>query len=538
MIMKTKIIFTGIIMFALTNLTMAQVHDINVPSNGSAERVARFKVQDEPNDFLEITNATQHSGKFIPKIWAHQQSDNRFVLDLFATTKSTFDNGSIPLMTFRAELRDALNLNAPSGGTFPWGTTASNVVNRPLFGWYNGGSTQLMTLSANGNFGLGITSPSARLHTDGTVRFQNLPNATNPTYFLGTDSSGNVKEYSADSIGGSDSDWFKVGGGSSTSISDNIYSLGSVGVNTTSPTANLHSKGSVRFQDLPNGKNPTYILGTDVNGNVREYLSNIGGVTLESCLLPIGTTSTNFLTKITPSGNLTCSQVYDNGRRVGIGTTTPLYKLSVNGTVHSMSNIFISDKKFKKNISDIRNPLETVLKLNGKKYNWRTNEFGKYDFTDRKQIGFIAQEVKEVIPEIVHIDKNGEHSMNYTAIIPLLVEAIKEQQNQITLLQNKLSEVKSISVDVVLNKKTSFSTNYPNPFSITTTIDYKILKNVNSAKIIIYDSNGTTIKTFELKERNRKAQLIINKNDLKTGIYFYTMIADNIVIGTKKMIVQ
>lgn len=536
--MRTKIIFTLIIMFGFTNIIMAQVpHDINVPSNGSAERVARFKVQDDSNDFLEITNATQHSGKFIPKIWGHQQSDNRFVLDFFASTKSVYDNGTIPLMTFRAELRDALNLNAPNGGTFPWGTSGSNVVNRPLFGWYNGLNTQLMTLAANGNFGLGITSPTARLHTNGTVRFQNLPNATNPTYFLGTDSSGNVKEYSASSIGGSsDSDWFKVGGGTPSSISDNIYSLGNVGVNTTSPTANLHSNGTVRFEGLPNAKNPTYILGTDVNGNVSEYIANLGGVTLEPCL----PTSTNFLTKVTSIGNLTCSQVYDDGLRVGIGTRTPAYKLSVNGTVHSMANIFISDKKFKKNISEIESPLETILKLNGKKYDWRVNEFKEYNFTEKKQIGFIAQEVKEIIPEIVHVDEQGEHSMNYTAIIPLLVEAVKEQQNQIVLLQNKLSETKSnlYNEDIVLNEKTSFSTNFPNPFSITTTIEYNILKSVNDAKIIIYDSNGTSIKTYELKERNKKAQITISKEGLKSGIYFYTMITDDIVIGTKKMIVK
>ena len=190
------------------------------------------------------------------------------------------------------------------------------------------------------------------------------------------------------------------------------------------------------------------------------------------------------------NGNLTCSQVYDNGTNVGIGTTSPVYKLSVNGPIHSMANIFISDKKFKKNITDIRKPLETVLKLNGKKYNWKVKEFEQYDFSDRKQIGFIAQEVKKIIPEIVYIDKkSGEYSMNYSAIIPLLVEAIKEQQNQITLLENKISDIKKVSntdEGLTLGDRTSFSTNYPNPFSSSTTVDYFIMKNVKNAKFIIW----------------------------------------------------
>ncbi|MBC8756460.1 tail fiber domain-containing protein [Kordia sp. YSTF-M3] len=539
--MKLKIIFFGFSLL-ISNLMFAQVpHDINVASNGDAERVARFKVQDEARDFLEITNSTNQTGKFIPSIWAHQQSDNRYVLRNFATTTSAFDTGSIPLMIFRAELRNNINLNAPSGGSFPWGTSASNVVNRPVFAWENG-NTQLMTLRANGNLGLGTTTPSARLHTNGAVRFQNLSNGTTATFMLGTDTSGNVREYPVPSGGGSsDADWFKTTGGIPTSINDNIYTNGQVGIGTSSPTAQLHTTGKLRFENLPFARSATYILGTDANGNVQQYSNNFNGVSLR-CLLVSPQTPTNRLTKVTSSGDLTCSQVFDNGTNVGVGTVTPTYKLSVNGPVHSMANIFISDKKFKKNIVAIENPLETLLKLNGKKYDWRVGEFDQYDFTDRKQIGFIAQEVKQIIPEIVHVDKSGEHSMNYTALIPVLVEAIKEQQNQIILLENKLSDIEQLSSStdegLKLGDRTSFSTNYPNPFNTTTTVDYFILKTVNSAKIIIYDSNGTTINTFKLDERGRKSQLVINKDSLKSGIYFYTLIADNIVMGTKKMIVK
>ena len=64
------------------------------------------------------------------------------------------------------------------------------------------------------------------------------------------------------------------------------------------------------------------------------------------------------------------------------------------------------------------------------------------------------------------------------------------------------------------------------------------MKNVSKAKIIIYDAKGSTINTFELNDRGRKAQLVINKKNLQSGIYFYTLITDNVVVGTKKMIVK
>ena len=130
-----------------------------------AERVANFGVQGQPTEFLEITNSTEFANQFIPSIWAHHQADNRFVLRHFATTNSTQDNGTIPMMIFRAEIRNGLNLTAPNTtGEFPWGTTSALVTNRPLFAWENG-NTQLMRILANGNVGVGTITPTDRKST-------------------------------------------------------------------------------------------------------------------------------------------------------------------------------------------------------------------------------------------------------------------------------------------------------------------------------------------------------------------------------------
>src|SRR5690554_680242 len=269
--MRTQIL----IFFCLVNLVIySQVPYTHISSSTfNAERVASFGVVDVSTDFLEITNSTQFDNSFIPSIWAHQETDTRFVLRHFATTTSSQDDGDIPIMIFRTEIRNNLNYIAPIGGSFPWGTTASNILYRPLFAWENG-NTQLMRILANGNVGINTTTPTALLHTVGSLRFQNLIDASSPFRLLGVDSNGNVYRYSPSDFGGgsvSDFDWLKPDGTTPSSISDNIYTNGFVGINVSNPVANLHTNGTLRFENIAENTNPFRVLGTDSLGNVFKY---------------------------------------------------------------------------------------------------------------------------------------------------------------------------------------------------------------------------------------------------------------------------
>src|SRR5690554_2405797 len=269
--MRTQIL----IFFCLVNLVIySQVPYTHISSSTfNAERVASFGVVDVSTDFLEITNSTQFDNSFIPSIWAHQETDTRFVLRHFATTTSSQDDGDIPIMIFRTEIRNNLNYIAPIGGSFPWGTTASNILYRPLFAWENG-NTQLMRILANGNVGINTTTPTALLHTVGSLRFQNLIDASSPFRLLGVDSNGNVYRYSPSDFGGgsvSDFDWLKPDGTTPSSINDNIYTNGFVGINVSNPVANLHTNGTLRFENIAENTNPFRVLGTDSLGNVFKY---------------------------------------------------------------------------------------------------------------------------------------------------------------------------------------------------------------------------------------------------------------------------
>lgn len=130
-----------------------------------------------------------------------------------------------------------------------------------------------------------------------------------------------------------------------------------------------------------------------------------------------------------------------NGR-VGIGTDNPSEALHVIGNVLASGTITPSDIRYKKNIQSITDAINKVMRLNGVIYNLRVDEFPQMGFDSKEQIGLIAQEVEKVLPNVVVTGSNGYRGVDYAKLVPLLIEAIKEQQTQIDLLKNKLDKIK------------------------------------------------------------------------------------------------
>jgi hypothetical protein len=126
---------------------------------------------------------------------------------------------------------------------------------------------------------------------------------------------------------------------------------------------------------------------------------------------------------------------------VGIGTQSPQYLLDVAGQARINGTVYASDVRFKKILLPISNPLDSVLKLAGVSYEWKTDEYKEKNFPTGRHIGFIAQEVEKVLPDVVSTAADGTKSVAYTEIIPVLIEAIKEQQKRIEQLEKKLTEL-------------------------------------------------------------------------------------------------
>jgi hypothetical protein len=109
----------------------------------------------------------------------------------------------------------------------------------------------------------------------------------------------------------------------------------------------------------------------------------------------------------------------------------PSYALDVTGTIRATGNVIaFSDARAKENIKTIDSALEKVNKLRGVEF----NKIGE----EKTCIGVIAQEVEEVLPEVVETDDNGMKAVAYGNMVGLLIEAMKEQQKQIDELKAKL----------------------------------------------------------------------------------------------------
>jgi Chaperone of endosialidase len=167
----------------------------------------------------------------------------------------------------------------------------------------------------------------------------------------------------------------------------------------------------------------------------------------------------------------------------GAGTFEVAY-LDNGGTLHLRSSVmntssYFSDIRLKKNIKSLTGSLDNLKKLTGISYDLKTDEDERYlaslsnskptkqkeieelektkkdvqdriNKTSKNQIGFSAQDVQAILPQLVTNQDNGFLSVNYIGIIPMLVEGIKEQQK---LIEDQAKTIDTLQKDIVAIKK-------------------------------------------------------------------------------------
>jgi len=219
--------------------------------------------------------------------------------------------------------------------------------------------------------------------------------------------------------------------------------------------------------------------------------------------------------------------------------------------------ISISDGRQKENVNNITNALNTVLKLQGVRYDYKkeysgisptetnTKIIAKREAERKNKLGFIAQDLNKYIPEaIVYDDSTDIYGVDYTKVIPVLVEAIKEQQILIEQLNKEIKQVKNNQKQDNSDKNTKSAEitdepvlyqNTPNPFSKTTSIAYYLPESTKLATLYIYDMQGNPKKEISIHDKGRSS-ITIDGNSLFQGLYLYTLVADGVEVDTKRMI--
>jgi hypothetical protein len=258
---------------------------------------------------------------------------------------------------------------------------------------------------------------------------------------------------------------------------------------------------------------------------------------------------------------------------------TPYYgtvMLDVFGVAKATDFILTSDRKYKTNIAEINKPFDIINSLQGHTYNWNEGAQKKFKVDGGKRYGFIAQEVEKVLPEAVAKNEKGDYGVMYNNFIPILVEGQKELYKKVAALEtnnggvatddakvaeleNRLNAMKAdndalkaklaqleTNLNACCNAKSTTITdaggvhstlaqNVPNPFNGETVIGFSIVEKYTKAFIGVYDMNGREINTIAVS--GDMNQVTIAKGKLQPGMYTYSLVVDNNLVDTKKMVV-
>lgn len=396
--------------------------------------------------------------------------------------------------------RNALNANTSGSNNSAFGYAAdvnsSTLSNATAIGSNArvACSNCLVLGSASVNVGIGLTSPGARLSISSVE----------------TELGGTVA-----------SNTFRTNGGNLGASSGDFISLANIGFKSTNNSslgirAYRHSAGS-------SWENAALVLSYDVDNTF-----NPGG------------TGTNYF-------------AFSGNGGLGIGTTIPGFLFEVNGAAGKPGGgswATSSDARLKKDIQPYNDGLASLLKINPVTYHY--NEKSGYD-TKPEYVGVLAQELKEVAPYMIgSSQKNGEtyYTVDNSAMTYMLINAMKEQQEQIKELTSQIQKFENalsqcctnLEGNNLSNKPYSHSIsdkpileqNQPNPFNKETVIKFYIPSKTGSAKIIVTDMTGQQLKLFEIKQTGY-GEIIIHANELASGSYLYSLLIDGVKTESRRM---
>ena len=211
-----------------------------------------------------------------------------------------------------------------------------------------------------------------------------------------------------------------------------------------------------------------------------------------------------------------------------------------------------SDQRLKKNITNLTGQIEKLMQLRPTSYEMITDE--EKD-AGKKVIGFMAQELMEVYPQVVGDEGEGEEkiffSVSYAQLVPALVAGIQEQQltieeqtaqiesnkAEIEALRAAVEELKGETPSTTTIKAGSLGQNVPNPVSGMTTISYHLSEGIGFAEIMISDAMGRKVRNISINQGNRGV-VELNTADFPAGVYNYSLMVDGRIAETKRMVIK
>ena len=304
-----------------------------------------------------------------------------------------------------------------------------------------GAGSNTLYVSDSENVGFGTNNPVVNLH---------VAEGNSPTLRLEQDASNGFTPQTWD-IAGNEANFFVRNVTNSSALPFRIYPTAEednlvlrndkVGIGEVNPLESLHIKttGDEAPSILLDSPSIDWSMGIDPLQLTEFRLAD----------LSLGT-----VPMVITSGAPDDSFLMDQNGNIGLGTDNPLHKLHVQGDIAKTGSIVgVSDQRIKTNISSVTGALTIINALDGKKYDFKTEEYPTMNLPEGTQYGLIAQDVEKVLEDLVRkkfmqtTNEDGEtillNGVNYEQIIPILINAIKEQDKTIQKLTKNAQDTEA-----------------------------------------------------------------------------------------------
>lgn len=244
-----------------------------------------------------------------------------------------------------------------------------------------------------------------------------------------------------------------------------------------------------------------------------------------------------------------------------------------------------SDARMKDNIQPIENPIDVLSRVDGVSYTYRLSEVQKNrkseenafpetsetmanevnealtekelrdeqikkeierrkeEVANRRRIGFMAQDIQKVLPELVQTDEKGVMSIDYIGFIPLIVESLKQMQQTI---QDQQKEIETLQSFLPAETKSMFRSTSNEEVSVVegaklynragASVSYTLPATYNTADLKVFDISGKLLKKIVLTGNNSIVDL--NSSEIGYGTFVYTLFVDGKKADTLKKFIN